>query len=86
MYIVTRFRLPHGDAAIVAVLQVNIPGVLWRAVGNDDAERFAPPWKAARKINAWMWKQRPAFLVALLVFFIVQQGCGQGPAMTSEPY
>jgi hypothetical protein len=29
---------------------------------------------------------KPAFLVAILVFFIVQQGNGQGPAMTSEPY
>jgi len=29
---------------------------------------------------------KPAFLVALLVFFIVSQGNGQGEAMTKEPY
>lgn len=29
---------------------------------------------------------KPAFLVGILVYFIVSQGHGQGPAMTSEPY
>lgn len=29
---------------------------------------------------------KPAFLVALLVFFIVSQGNGQGEAVTKEPY
>jgi hypothetical protein len=29
---------------------------------------------------------KPAFLVALLVFFIVSQGNGQGDAVSKEPY
>jgi ABC-type tungstate transport system substrate-binding protein len=29
---------------------------------------------------------KPAFLVGLLVYFIVSQGIGQGDAMTNEPY
>jgi hypothetical protein len=29
---------------------------------------------------------KPAFLVALLVFFIVSQGNGQGEAVSREPY
>ena len=29
---------------------------------------------------------KPAFLVALLVFFIVSQGSGQGDAVSKEPY
>ena len=29
---------------------------------------------------------KPAFLVALLVFFIVSQGNGQGEAVSKEPY
>lgn len=29
---------------------------------------------------------KPAFLVALLVYFIVSQGIGQGDAVSKEPY
>jgi len=29
---------------------------------------------------------KPAFLVALLVYFIVSQGVGQGDAVSKEPY
>jgi hypothetical protein len=66
------FREPMSAAAIAAVITA---GYIY-AKGKMNGEE--------KMKNSEFIK--PAFLVALLVFFIVQQGNGQGPAMASEPY
>ena len=66
------FREPMSAAAIAAAITA---GYIYAKGKMNGEEKM--------KNSDYM---KPAFLVALLVFFIVQQGCGQGPAMTSEPY
>ena len=66
------FREPMSAAAIAAVVTA---GYIYAKGKMNGEEKM--------KNSDYI---KPAFLVALLVFFIVQQGCGQGPAMASEPY
>ena len=66
------FREPMSAAVIAAAITAAY--VLGKAKMNGE-----------KKVkNSEMMK--PAFLVGLLVYFIVSQGIGQGDAMTKEPY
>ena len=66
------FREPASAAAIAAAITVAYVYIKSKMNGQGKLKNsdFA----------------KPAFLVALLVFFIVSQGNGQGEAMTKEPY
>ena len=66
------FREPMSAAVIAAVITA---GYVYARGKMNGEEKL--------KNSDYM---KPAFLVAILVFFIVQQGNGQGPAMASEPY
>lgn len=66
------FREPISAAVIAAAITAGY--VLGKSKMNGE-----------KKVkNSDMMK--PAFLVGLLVYFIVSQGIGQGDAMTKEPY
>lgn len=66
------FREPLSAAAIAGVITAAY--VFGKAKMNGEGKLK----------NSDMMK--PAFLVALLVYFIVSQGVGQGDAVSKEPY
>ena len=66
------FREPASAAAIAALVTAGY--VFGKAKMNGDAKLK----------NSDMMK--PAFLVGLLVYFIVSQGIGQGDAVSKDPY